>query len=303
MLEPEPKLKANGRDRSALEPAFAEFVDFVSRHKSLTVLSGAGCSTGSGIPEYRDDAGNWKHRKPVQLAEFMSSVGIRRRYWAQSFAGWIRISEAKPNAAHVALASLEKAHRIRCVITQNVDNLHRRAGSRSVIDLHGVLHRVRCFHCRATMSREAFQQQLAERNPGWTATVCEFTPDGDARLAMPDFGAYAVPDCVACGGILKPDVVFFGEAVPPRRVEEASESVRRSEALLVVGSSLMVFSGFRLVRMAQALGKPIAIVNRGTTRADHLAAHKVTADCETMLSRLADDLIKEPDARGLDRRL
>jgi NAD-dependent SIR2 family protein deacetylase len=303
MLEPEPKLKADGHDPHPAEAALAELVDFVSRHKSLTVLSGAGCSTGSGIPEYRDDAGNWKHRKPVQLAEFMSSAGTRRRYWAQSFAGWVRIAEAKPNAAHVALARLERVERIGCVITQNIDNLHRRAGSRSVIDLHGVLHRVRCLRCGVTKPRGAFQQELAERNPGWKAAVREFVPDGDARLDAPDFDSYVVPDCFACGGILKPDVVFFGEAVPLHRVEDASEAVRRSEALLVVGSSLMVFSGFRFARMAKTLGKPIAIINRGTTRADHLAVHKVTDDCGTILSRLADCLIKEPDARGLGRRL
>jgi NAD-dependent SIR2 family protein deacetylase len=302
MPEPELKLKGNGGDRRAGESAFAELVDFVDHHQGLTVLSGAGCSTGSGIPEYRDDAGNWKHRKPLQLAEFVSCKGTRKRYWAQGFAGWNRISAAKPGAAHVALARLEKAKRIRCVITQNVDNLHREAGSRRVIELHGVMHRVRCLHCGATLSRGDFQERLAELNPEWAARVHEFTPDGDARLDVQDFDAYAVPDCEICGGILKPDVVFFGEPVPRDRVEQASEAVRRSCALLVVGSSLMVFSGFRFARMAWALGKPIGIVNRGTTRADHLAAHKVTADCGTILSRLADHFTKETsgNARRLD---
>jgi NAD-dependent SIR2 family protein deacetylase len=237
----------------------------------------------------------------VQLAAFVSSADTRRRYWAQSYTGWNRIATAKPNSAHLALASLEQAKRIDCLVTQNVDNLHRLAGSRNVIDLHGVLQRIRCLGCGTTTPRREFQSQLARLNPGWQASVREIAPDGDARLATCDFRVFSVPDCGFCGGTLKPDVVFFGEAVPADRVAKARESVVRADALLVVGSSLMVFSGFRFARMAKTLGKPIAIVNRGTTRADDFAACKVTDDCGTVLSGIADFFTKDlnENARGL----
>jgi len=257
---------------------------FLREHSRLTVLTGAGCSTASGIPEYRDDDGNWKHRQPMQFADFVSSAGKRRRYWAQSFAGWERISNASPNAAHRAIAELERSGIVSCVITQNVDNLHRVAGSRNVIDLHGVLRRIRCLDCGRIDSRRAFQSRLRDCNPEWKAAVSAISPDGDARLSVDDFQSFHVPECAHCGGIVKPHVVFFGEAVPALRVSRANEHLEQSDALLVVGSSLMVFSGYRFARIASAAGKPIAIVNRGTTRADHLATHKLTANCGELLS-------------------
>ncbi|HEX6261208.1 MAG TPA: NAD-dependent protein deacetylase [Woeseiaceae bacterium] len=301
MTDPERDLKVDGPCRDAAEVLQGELLSFFETHARITVLTGAGCSTESGIPDYRDDAGNWKHRKPVQFAEFVSSVAIRQRYWAQSFAGWSRISGAKPTSAHVALADLERAGRIKCLITQNVDRLHFKAGNRNVIDLHGVLHRIRCLGCATTCRRQEFQEQLERFNPHWHATVLAVAPDGDSQLVAPDFSGFFVPDCEVCGGILKPDVVFFGEAVPAERVEKASDAVRHADALLVAGSSLMVFSGFRLVRMAKSLGKPIAIINRGKTRADDLASHRFTGNCGKVLSAAADYFTRKTDrhARGL----
>lgn len=257
---------------------------FFDRHERITVLSGAGCSTPSGIPEYRDDQGNWKHRRPVQFADFKTQADVRRRYWAQSFAGWTRIRKARPNAAHRVIAGLEHNGRVAGVVTQNVDNLHRLAGSRNVIDLHGILHRVCCLQCGRQTPRQAFQMMLQRLNPGWKVAVRHVRPDGDSALAADDFRNFAVPDCLDCGGILKPDVVFFGEPVPEIRVSRASELIQSSDALLVVGSSLMVFSGFRFVRLAHAAGKFVAILNRGLTRADDIAAQRFTGDCAVLLA-------------------
>lgn len=299
--DPEPELKPGGAYSKQEQSSRAVLRQFFLRHERIVVLSGAGCSTQSGIPDYRDDAGNWKHRKPVQFGEFVSSGATRQRYWAQSFAGWTRIARAKPNGAHLALARLERARRIERLVTQNVDNLHRAAGSRNVIDLHGVLHRVRCLGCGAVGARGEFQARLARLNPDWQARVREIGPDGDAQLADTDFRAFSVPGCEGCGGILKPDVVFFGEAVPADRVARAANSIARADALLVVGSSLMVFSGFRFARMANTLGKPIAIINRGTTRADSFAACKLTDDCGMLMSGVAELVTKDlqENARGL----
>jgi NAD-dependent SIR2 family protein deacetylase len=268
------------------------------QHARLTVLSGAGCSTDSGIPDYRDDDGNWKHARPVQFADFLRDATVRRRYWARSFAGWQRISAAEPNAAHNALVHLESVGRLACLITQNVDNLHRRAGNRNVIDLHGVLHRVRCLACREAISREHLQRQLAALNPRWEVAVAGYAPDGDAQLPEAAADSFEVPDCEQCGGLLKPDVVFFGETVPPDRVQLARSQLAASDALLVVGSSLMVWSGYRFAKLAAESGKPLAIINRGRTRADDLADCKVSADCAETLARLISDMPIALEASG-----
>lgn len=260
-------------------------VGFIRDHPRLTVLTGAGCSTASGIPEYRDDEGNWKHRQPLQFAEFASDESKRRRYWAQSYAGWHRISNAKPNAAHHAIAQLECSGSLSGVITQNVDNLHRLAGSRNVIDLHGVLQHIRCLDCGAAGSRHEYQSRLQDSNPDWSTSITAIAPDGDARISMDDFRSFRIPGCAGCGGIVKPDVVFFGEAIPQSRASRAVALLEQSDALLVVGSSLMVFSGYRFARLANDARKPIAIVNRGATRADGLATHKLTANCAELLSK------------------
>lgn len=267
-----------------------KLVEFLHRHKNITVLSGAGCSTGSGIPDYRDDDGNWKNAQPVQYRDFVSSGDVRKRYWARSFAGWRRITAAKPNSAHAALAKLEHAGYVNSLITQNVDNLHRIAGSQRVINLHGVLHKTRCLDCETRGKRSDWQASLEECNPDWSAEVAAYTPDGDAEISNSDYESFNVPDCPACGGIVKPDVVFFGEAVPSERVHDATARLQQSDALLVVGSSLMVFSGYRFARLAYDANIPVAIINRGRTRADEIAVQKYSHDCAEILPRLVDRL-------------
>lgn len=264
---------------------------FMADHPKLTVLSGAGCSTASGIPEYRDDDGEWMHARPVQFADFVASPEVRQRYWARSYAGWGRISSARPNKAHEALAALERRGHVAQLITQNVDDLHRKAGSRNVIDLHGLLREVRCLSCGARLEREDVQQILADLNPGWSADVAGFAPDGDAQVVSSDVRQFRVADCGICGGLLKPDVVFFGENVPRERVALSRAAVASADALLVVGSSLMVYSGFRFVRQASEANKAVAIVNRGRTRADDLAALKVVDDCGDLLTDAVAELV------------
>ena len=261
---------------------------FLVRTESLTVLSGAGVSTASGIPDYRDRNGDWKNAQPIQYVDFVTRLEVRQRYWARSYAGWQRIAEALPNGAHRALARLEASGRIDTLITQNVDGLHRIAGSRQVIDLHGNLESVRCLSCNASTTRRAWQDRLATLNPDWQIRVSSFAADGDAELIMGDDAEFTVPECRECGGIVKPDVVFFGEAVPKERVHEATEAVNRAKGLLIVGSSLMVYSGFRFARQADKQRKPIAIVNRGRTRADEFAALKLDTDCEAILIRTVE---------------
>jgi NAD-dependent SIR2 family protein deacetylase len=277
---------------AALEPATDEvdtLVSFFRAHRKVTILTGAGCSTASGIPDYRDDDGRWKHREPMRFAQFVREARNRQRYWAQSFSGWERISNARPNHAHVALARLEAQGRIHTLVTQNVDMLHQRAGSERVIDLHGVLHRVRCLTCGQSMARGDFQTQLRDANPDWDAGVQRLAPYGDATLSRSDFESFVVPSC-RCGGALKPDVVFFGESVPKPRVAKAYRAVEESDALLVVGSSLMVYSGYRFAVSASKRGTPVGILNRGRTRADHLAGMRLRGHCAELLGAAADAL-------------
>ena len=262
------------------QAAFSEFLD---EHASLTVLTGAGVSTASGIPDYRDRDGNSKVKTPIQYPDFVSKTATRQRYWARSFVGWQRFSKAAPNAAHHALAKLEDRGKIDTLITQNVDGLHHEAGSRHLILLHGDLAKVICLDCGERFSRRDIQQQLEALNADWHAQVFALKPDGDADLAEESLAEFSVPACQNCGGIIKPDVVMFGENVPRQRVMDATDSVERSDALLILGSSLMVFSGFRFARQAHALGKPIVIINQGRTRADDLARLKLNADCGEVL--------------------
>jgi len=256
---------------------------FIDRAERLFVLTGAGCSTDSGIPDYRDAAGQWKRTPPVTFQAFMGEPTTRQRYWARSLIGWPRFGYAQPNGTHAALAALETAGKLEVLLTQNVDGLHQRAGSRHVIDLHGRLDRVRCMACEARSSRESLQQRLLDANPGWEGLAAGTAPDGDADLET-DFSRFRVPDCVHCGGLLKPDVVFFGENVPRERVEHVQEHLRNADAMLVVGSSLMVYSGYRFVQAAAAAGLPVAAVNRGVTRADALLAFKDERDCASALA-------------------
>lgn len=270
--------------------------DFLRRHERLFVLTGAGCSTASGIPDYRDLEGGWKRPPPVTYQAFVGDGATRSRYWARSLVGWRRFGRARPNATHAALARLEAEGRVEVLLTQNVDGLHQAAGSRRVIDLHGRLDEVRCLACERRVPRAQFQQELERRNPTWVAFDAGDAPDGDADLDGLDFTAFEVPVCADCGGLLKPDVVFFGENVPRERVERAQAHLAASDAMLVVGSSLMVFSGFRFAREAARLGKPVAAVNLGRTRADDLLALKVERDCAAVLTEAVGGLDEEAKA-------
>lgn len=262
--------------------------DFIERHERLFVLTGAGCSTDSGIPDYRDRDGAWKRPQPVTYQAFMGELATRQRYWARSLVGWPRFGAARPNGVHRALAALEARGQLSLLLTQNVDRLHQAAGSRQVIDLHGRLDVVRCMGCERRTPRRDFQAELVARNPGWDRHHAGIAPDGDADLEGVDFAAFDIPACAHCGGVLKPDVVFFGENVPRERVAAAREALERSDALLVVGSSLMVYSGLRFVQWAHAAGLPVAALNHGRTRADELLTLKVQHDCAQALAFLED---------------
>jgi len=268
----------------------AALADFVRAHPRLVVLTGAGCSTPSGIPDYRDAAGNWKPGPPVLGAQFVRALPARQRYWARSMAGWPRFHAARPNAAHRALAALERSGRVRHLITQNVDGLHQRAGSCAVTELHGSLARVRCLDCGSLHARAAVQRVLERDNPGFVARDAAPAPDGDARLDAHDLAQFRVPDCPRCGGTLKPDVVFFGESVPKETVAACLEALDAADALLCVGTSLMVYSGFRFCRHAATQGQPVAALNLGRTRADDLLALKVAAPCDAVLEALLAEL-------------
>jgi NAD-dependent SIR2 family protein deacetylase len=261
--------------------------DFVARHPRLFVLTGAGCSTESGIPDYRDRNGDWKRPAPVTYQAFMGGEAVRQRYWARSMIGWRVMGRAAPGPAHRALARLEQAGRVQLLLTQNVDGLHSAAGSRRTLDLHGRIDTVRCMACEARGPRAELQQELLRRNPDWAALEAHAAPDGDADLDGLDFSHFSVPACPRCGGLLKPDVVFFGEAVPRERVDAAHAALAAADAVLVAGSSLMVYSGLRFVRAAAEAGKPIAAVNLGRTRADDLLALKIEQPIGQALHALA----------------
>jgi len=263
------------------------------RGRRAVVLAGAGCSTESGIPDYRGPEGSLRARKPMQYQEFVRSEASRVRYWARSTVGWRRIAEARPNAAHHALASLEDVGVVRGIITQNVDGLHHAAGSRRVVELHGSLAQVRCLGCGSLVGRDAFQARLMALNAEWAERLdagAEQAPDGDAELPGEAVESFRVPGCERCGGVMKPDVVFFGENVPAAWVDEAWRLFGEADVLLVLGSSLTVYSGRRFIYRAQEQGMPIAVVNLGPTRADEMAAVKVEGRLGRILPELAEAL-------------
>ena len=262
---------------------------WLQSHRRVFVLTGAGVSTNSGIPDYRGADGQWKRRAPITYQAFVQDPAMRARYWARSFVGWPVVARAQPNRAHAALARLEAQGRITTLVTQNVDGLHTRAGQQKVIDLHGRIDQVICLACSTRVSRASVQTLLADAHPEWSAITATAAPDGDADLEHLDFSRFHPPPCPHCGGMLKPDVVFFGENVPRARVETAVSALHRSDAMLVAGSSLMVYSGYRFARMAREAGLPLAILTRGVTRADELATLKLHADCETTLATAVDD--------------
>jgi NAD-dependent SIR2 family protein deacetylase len=251
--------------------------DWIARHRRVFALTGAGCSTASGIPDYRDDHGEWKRQPPVMIQAFRARDAVYQRYWARAYSGWPRLTAAVPNAAHRAFAAWEAAGTLGQLVTQNVDGLHQRAGSRAVIDLHGRLDVVLCLGCGERTSRAAVQEVMSAANPVWRAKAST-APDGDADIDGTLIESFNAPRCECCDGQLKPDVVFFGENVPRDRYERACEALGGADALLVAGSSLMVYSGYRFARLAHEAGLPIALVNRGRTRADDLAELKIEGD-------------------------
>lgn len=251
----------------------------------VAVLTGAGCSTESGIPDYRGPQTGRPPRNPIQHAAFLRSPFVRRRYWARSCLGWPRFASAEPNLAHRALATMEARNLLTGVITQNVDGLHQAAGSRRVVELHGSLGRVKCLSCGERFDRRVVQAQLLRDNPGWMTELIAVAPDGDAEIPEDALDGFSVPSC-ACGGDLMPHVVFFGGHVEPTVLDEAWNVLAEADALLVVGSSLTVFSGYRFVRRAAEQRKPVAILNQGATRGDDLATLRIDAQAGPTLAAL-----------------
>jgi NAD-dependent SIR2 family protein deacetylase len=258
-------------------------------HPRVAVLTGAGISTASGIPAYRDAQANWMRKAPVTHQAFVADPATRRRYWARSMLGWPLMRDARPNAGHRALAALAAAGHVSGLVTQNVDALHERAGHSGVIALHGRLDRVICLDCGLAASRDVVQTGLLAANPAFAERAAGIAPDGDADLEG-DFATFREPECPSCGGRPMPDVVFYGGAVPRERAAAAAEVVARAAALLIVGSSLMVRSAYRLCEQAHAAGKPIAAINLGKTRADALIGRKWEIDGAEGLAMVVDRL-------------
>ncbi len=265
-----------------------EVVDVVGRGR-VAVLSGAGISTESGIPDYRGDGGSLRRHTPMTYDDFVASEDGRQRYWARSHVGWRTIARAAPNDGHRAVAELQQRGLLTGIITQNVDGLHQAGGARGVIELHGSLDRVICLGCRSTSPRDDLDRRLHAANPAFGGVATRINPDGDVELDDHVVATFALVDCVACDeGVLKPDVVFFGENVPRPRVEQCYGLVDDSDALLVLGSSLTVMSGLRFVRHAAKAGKPVLIINRGRTRGDKEATVRVDRPLGEALTELVD---------------
>ena len=282
---------------SAPQVSELDEVERLLRGHSVAVLSGAGLSTESGIPDYRGASGSLRRHTPMTYQDFIAGEDRRRRYWARSHLGWRTIARARPNTGHFAVAALGGGGFVSGVITQNVDGLHRAAGTADAIELHGSLDRVVCLGCGATSPREELDRRLHAANPGFQDAGARINPDGDVELAEELAAGFRTVACAACGsGILKPDVVFFGENVPKPRVQQCYDLLDASRALLVLGSSLTVMSGLRFVRYAARQGKPVAIVNQGETRGDALAAVRVDLPLGRALTRLTGRLGCAPSA-------
>jgi len=266
-----------------------DIVDLL-RHMRVVALTGAGCSTESGIPDYRGPKRDDSHPEPITYQQYVDSRAVRRRYWARATLGWQRFVEAEPNPAHRGLATLEEAGVVEGIITQNVDRLHTRAGSRRVVELHGALADVRCLDCHTLEARGDLQTRLRSMNPGWADQHAEIAPDGDAELPTEIPDGFRVPTCLACGGPLKPDVVFFGENVPEATIQAAWQLWGDGDALLVVGSSLSVWSGYRFVKRAAESMMPVVIVNLGDTRGDEQAWIRLEARAGEAMNKLAEAL-------------
>lgn len=273
-----------------MHPSRQHLLEFVRARSRLLVITGAGISAESGIPTYRDDTGSWQRSQPIQHQEFIRSEAYRRRYWSRSAVGWPPVANARPNRSHRALAALETAGKLSLLVTQNVDRLHQRAGHQKVIDLHGRLDRTVCLDCGQFDSRISIQQQLLAQNPFLENMRAPLAPDGDADIDDQFISQIINPVCSHCGGTPMPDVVFYGGSVPRSRVAEIQATLEQCDGLLVVGSSLMVYSVYRFCQSASKSGIPIAAINRGATRADPLLALKITQDCGETLDWLAGSI-------------
>lgn len=281
------------KDAPVAVPAIdaGQLLDWARQHPRWLVITGAGCSTEVGIPDYRDPTGQWKRTPPVTYQAFMGDALVRQRYWARSLVGWRVMGQAQPGKAHHALAALECAGHVPLLLTQNVDGLHSAAGSQNVLDLHGRIDTVRCMDCGHRFARADWQQALVALNPDWAQLQARTAPDGDADLEGLPFADFRIPPCPHCAtGTLKPDVVFFGESVPRDRVQRALDALAQVDGVLVAGSSLMVYSGFRFVQAAADAGLPVLAINQGRTRADALLAAKLQADVGQSLQALAQGL-------------
>jgi NAD-dependent SIR2 family protein deacetylase len=264
--------------------------DFLTTFPRTLVITGAGISSGSGIPTYRDHVGTWKSNIPIQHADFIRSHATRQRYWARSFSGWPTIANAKPNGAHHSLAKLEQSGYVSLLVTQNVDRLHQKAQQQRVIDLHGRLDQVVCIECGQVHTRAWVQTWLQENNPHLEESSNSVRPDGDADVADELIASVKVPKCYQCRGTIKPNVVFYGASVAKQIVSEIEQRLQFVESVLIVGSSLMVYSSFRFCKFAAQHKIPIACINEGLTRADKLFSIKVAADCSSVLAQLEKNL-------------
>lgn len=277
-------------DNSPLSPV--EALRTLLAERRFMVLTGAGISTPSGIPDYRNSDGVRRGKAPMMFTEFLTVPESRRRYWARAMLGWPRIRKAQPNPAHLSLAAMQRAGHIAGVITQNVDTLHDQAGSHDVIELHGSLHRVLCLDCGERFDRGAIQLIMETDNHYLLGIDAVQAPDGDTLLDTAFEANFQVPDCPQCGGQrLKPDVVFFGENVAAPSAAKAMASVEEADGLLVIGSSLMAYSAFRLCKAINAQGKPLVAINFGKTRADELLDLKFEMSCDVLLPQLAASLL------------
>ncbi len=270
------------------------FVDLLMSQPKWLVLTGAGVSAASGVPTYRNPQGEWQRKPPVTHQEFVASVSSRQRFWARNIVGWRFMASAQPNSAHRTLLQLEHRGVIAGLITQNVDGLHQRAGSTATVDLHGRIDRVSCLSCGVSQSRASLQPWFATYNAEFVALTGQIAPDGDADIDDLDYRQLVIPDCARCGGVLKPDAVFFGDSIPAARVRAVEEMMAQAPALLVIGSSLQTYSGYRFCLWAKQQQKPIALLTKGVTRADHLATVKAPDDCIPLLhqwlARMGRDL-------------
>lgn len=264
-----------------------QLAQFLQRHPDVLLLTGAGISTASGIPDYRDSDGVRRGNAPVQGPDFRRQPAVQRRYWARSMVGYPTLSRAQANPGHLAIAQLARQGKVGSLVTQNVDGLHQQAGSTGVTELHGSIHAVVCLDCHANYARRTVQDMLEYDNPQMVGATATPAPDGDALLEPTQLASFVVPRCLHCGGTLKPDVVFFGDGVPAACTAEAAQKMQDASALLVIGSSVMVYSSFRLCRMAAESGKPVAAINLGKTRADDLLAFKLDTPAQDILPLVA----------------